>query len=101
MTQLWAVVLANTVTLLGFCCGVISLYATFSGTGRAWGGSSARWVLRGTLFDFVDGTVARRFDGATSFGRRFDEVTDLLSTDYVYCVSCGAKRHRHCRGLAD
>lgn len=64
----------NSVTMLALMCGVSSLNMTFCGY---WQGAVI-CVLLASLFDFLDGKVARCLNVASRFGAELDSLSDFI-----------------------
>lgn len=67
--------LPSAVTLMNLGMGVISLMFTFNHQFR----SAAVFVLIAVLLDFLDGTLARRLNASSDFGKELDSLADLVS----------------------
>lgn len=69
----------NSITLMGATCGFYSILATLEGN---W--EHAAWaILLATIFDALDGWVARLTNAASRFGVQLDSLSDLLT----FCVA--------------
>ncbi|MEI6218298.1 MAG: CDP-diacylglycerol--serine O-phosphatidyltransferase [bacterium] len=69
----------NSITLMGATCGFYSILATLESN---W--EHAAWaILLATIFDALDGWVARLTNAASRFGVQLDSLSDLLT----FCVA--------------
>ena len=69
----------NMVTMLGLVVTVVS--AVFISLGQFWSGGVL--LLIGSLFDLIDGSLARRLGKDSKFGALLDSVVDRLSETIV------------------
>ena len=65
----------NSLTSANLLCGAISIMMTLSG--RYLG--ATLFIFIGLLFDFLDGTVARRLHATSHFGREYDSISDMVT----------------------
>ncbi|MEI6970545.1 MAG: CDP-diacylglycerol--serine O-phosphatidyltransferase [bacterium] len=69
----------NSITLMGTTCGFYSIISTLN---QNW--EHAAWaILLATIFDALDGWVARLTNSASKFGVQLDSLSDLLT----FCVA--------------
>ena len=68
-------ILPSLITTLSFFCGFYALIASFNGDYY----HAATAIILATLFDFLDGKVARLTNTATNFGMEYDSLADLMS----------------------
>lgn len=69
----------NSITLMGATCGFYSILATLD---KNW--EHAAWaILLATVFDALDGLVARLTNASSRFGVQLDSLSDLLT----FCVA--------------
>ncbi len=67
--------LPSAVTLMNLGMGVLSLMYAFNHQVR-W---SAVFVLIAVILDFLDGTMARKLNASSDFGKELDSLADLVS----------------------
>lgn len=67
--------LPNGLTLLGLCSGTTAIPFAFGGQWKA----AVAAILFATLFDALDGRVARLFHVDSAFGAQLDSLADLVS----------------------
>ncbi|MGI6548544.1 MAG: CDP-diacylglycerol--serine O-phosphatidyltransferase [Syntrophomonadales bacterium] len=67
--------LPSAVTLMNLGMGVLSLMFTFNHQVR-W---AAVFVLIAVVLDFLDGTMARKLNASSDFGKELDSLADLVS----------------------
>jgi len=81
-------VLPSLFTVGTLVCGYFAILATLKGTLQMAGnGEAARWsldaaaraMLWGTLFDTLDGRIARLTNSTSDFGREFDALADVIT----------------------
>lgn len=68
-------ILPSLITTLSFFCGFYALIASFNADYY----HAAAAIILASLFDFLDGKVARLTNTATNFGMEYDSLADLMS----------------------
>jgi CDP-diacylglycerol--serine O-phosphatidyltransferase len=71
----WSYFVPNTFTALNLGCGFVSILKTWSGEYH----EACLLLLLGSIFDSVDGRIARFMGAQSSFGEEFDSLSDLVS----------------------
>ena len=67
--------LANGITLMNLSFGIMAIIYIVKGVGHM----SLIFILLAALFDRLDGSVARRFNTESDFGKELDSLCDLIS----------------------
>ncbi len=65
----------NTITALNLTCGLVSITRTMEGDLV----TAALFILLATVFDFLDGSLARLLEAGSEFGRQLDSLADVVS----------------------
>lgn len=85
----WRPLVPNAITLLSMACGVISIGRSFTGEPL----EAGWWILYATLFDRMDGMVARALKATSPLGAALDSFSDFtafgLAPAFLAFAVCG------------
>lgn len=65
----------NTLTCLNIVCGSLSVMAALKGNFEM----AAIWIIVASIFDFLDGFVARLLHVSSAIGKELDSLCDVVS----------------------
>jgi CDP-diacylglycerol--serine O-phosphatidyltransferase len=68
----------NTITVLNLTCGLIAIVYTLEVSDGNFT-ISAFWIFLATVFDYLDGTMARLLKAYSELGKQLDSLADLIS----------------------
>ncbi len=69
----------NFLTFCNAACGILAIFLTMFFTSKLSFTIACSFIFLGSLFDFLDGNLARKFDVESEFGKQLDSFADLIT----------------------